>query len=380
MEQIHYTGKQVIRAGEDLISSLAEDDLDKFRHAMDVLSYWRYSHEYPLEQAIILLQEKTLPVDKSAIFAKRLKRYDSIVKKLQRFQSMKLKNMQDLGGCRAIVSTSKKVLKISRELKRHPSFKKEGKVRFKDYLTEPKEDGYRGFHIVGRFPDRDGKEKNIEIQIRTRLQHSWATALEIVDLFTGQALKSNHGDKDWKEFFLNVSNQLALMEEIHLFEVKTKKEQALLYKERLDIDVMARASSIEAVRYMEKLKVIKTFDAFANSLKILNEHIKEQEAEGDVGYALIEVHTDKSTVATTLFHKNDSEEAEKMYVAVEKLAAEKESMVVALVSATAVGGIREAYPNYFADSTDFLDQLSIISMAVGSAGRPKGILNWITGG
>lgn len=34
--------------------------------------------------------------------------------------------------------------------------------------------------------------------------------------------------------------------------------------------------------------------------------------------------------------------------------------VIALVSSAAVGGIREAYPNYFADSTEFPELLNII--------------------
>ncbi len=75
----------------------------KFLLAMDVLSFWRFSHEIPLEVALSILQKATLEQDKNAIFAKRLKRYVSIVFKLKRFPKMKLKNMQDIGGCRGIV-------------------------------------------------------------------------------------------------------------------------------------------------------------------------------------------------------------------------------------------------------------------------------------
>ena len=69
---------------------------------------------------------------------------------------------------------------------------------YPDYIDNPKVDGYRGYHLIGAFPDKDGDRRLIEIQVRTSIQHDWATALEIVDLFTGQALKSNQGKK-WKK-------------------------------------------------------------------------------------------------------------------------------------------------------------------------------------
>ena len=141
-----YTGKQVIKAGETFLQDkIGESEFD---YAMDVLSYWRFSHEIPLEQALKVLQETTLKIDKNAIYAKRLKRYVSIVNKLRRFRQMKLKNMQDIGGCRAIVSSPKKLQKIVRALRKRSEFKNsQGKVRFKDYIQHPKEDGYRGYHL-----------------------------------------------------------------------------------------------------------------------------------------------------------------------------------------------------------------------------------------
>ena len=99
-----YTGKQIIKAGEMLL----DYNIEEFDSAMDILSYWRFSHEKPLGEALKILQETTIKIDKNAIFAKRLKRYVSIVYKLRRFRKMKLKNMQDIGGCRAIISSPRK--------------------------------------------------------------------------------------------------------------------------------------------------------------------------------------------------------------------------------------------------------------------------------
>jgi ppGpp synthetase/RelA/SpoT-type nucleotidyltranferase len=76
----------------------------------------------------------------------------------------------------------------------------------KDYIKEPKPDGYRSYHLICRYQGihQDGAYKGlrIEIQIRSAMQHAWATAVETIDAFTGQALKTNiSGDVTWKRFF-----------------------------------------------------------------------------------------------------------------------------------------------------------------------------------
>jgi hypothetical protein len=51
--------------------------------------------------------------------------------------------------------------------------------------------------------------RRIEIQIRTRLQHSWATAVEAIGLFRGENLKGNQGSKEWLRFFKLMSAEFA---------------------------------------------------------------------------------------------------------------------------------------------------------------------------
>jgi ppGpp synthetase/RelA/SpoT-type nucleotidyltranferase len=350
-----YSGKEIIKAGEKFISEGALDDIEGFDKAMDVLSYWRFQHEKPLETALTVLKKEVLKRDKPAIFAKRLKRHPSIVSKLRRFPKMKLKNMQDIGGCRAIVSNPKKLYQIVRELRKRPEFKnKIGNIRFKDYIEKPKKDGYRGYHLIGVFAGQKNKEKLIELQIRTRIQHDWATALEIVDLFTGQALKSNHGEQDWKTFFSLVSQHFALMEEIHLFSSKSELEQLKAYKDLVAKNLTYYDTGLEIQAYEASLKVVKNLEAFAHSLKTADEHISEKQVSG---YVLLKIDIHKANVTSTLFDSSQNESAEKMYLEYEKEAAASKDIVVALVSTTAVGGIKEAYPNYFADSTEFLKYL-----------------------
>ena len=61
-----------------------------------------------------------------------------------------------------------------------------------------------------------------------------------------------------------------------------------------------------------------------------------------------------------IFSIDDNELAEQRYIDEEKEASSKDDTAVALVSTTAVGNIREAYPNYFADASEFMQYLEYI--------------------
>ena len=45
------------------------------------------------------------------------------------------------------------------------------------------------------------------------MQHVWATAVETMGTFLGQALKSRQGDQEWIDFFAIVSSVFAYKEE-----------------------------------------------------------------------------------------------------------------------------------------------------------------------
>lgn len=352
------SGKQIEKAGELLRTNQLSNE-KVIMEALDVLSYWRLCHEKPLEVAFLKLQQVSRKKDKNALFAKRLKRYLSISNKLKRYQKMSLKNMQDIGGCRAIVANEKKLRQIVRELRKLPEFKNsKGEVRSKDYIKNPKTDGYRSYHLIGRFGETNSTSRSIEVQIRTNIQHYWATALEIVDLFTDQALKSNQGDERWKRFFINVSKQFHLMESIHLFDSFRGQEQFERYVSELHSKKGNVLESCgQAQRDCEKLDVIRNMRAFSTSLHVVEEGLKESSGNG---FILLEVNTKKGELEWTLFDSDKTAEAEHFYIQAEKSSVETEGMVVALVSTSAVGGIRDAYPNFFADSSKFIKYLAIV--------------------
>ncbi|MBP6113806.1 MAG: hypothetical protein KA474_03605, partial [Acinetobacter sp.] len=218
-----FSKKDVVRAGIALTNDNLINDEESFQKTMDVLTYWRDSHVFPLNNAHQLLNKFVLKVDENAFIAKRLKRFDSIKKKLQRFEQMQLKNMQDIGGIRVVVTTLEQVNSIFNTLAQEVYFHNNGQfIKFDNYIEKPKDDGYRSLHMVGKFNTDDHDERKIEFQIRTKLQHSWATSLEIVDIFTGQNLKGNAGFANYQTFFKNISDQFQIMENLKGFKNNDK--------------------------------------------------------------------------------------------------------------------------------------------------------------
>ena len=185
------------KAGEILKNkNSSEEEITK---ATEILNHWRASHSYPLHIFQMTLKNVSKRYDKNSLVAQRLKRASSIIFKLGRkfegrMPTMNLSQMQDIAGCRAIVKDVEIAKKIYNEyyLRGNLRHKRVGK---KDYITFPKKDGYRSLHIVYEFKSDKGKKDynglKVEVQIRSKLQHLWATAVETVDFFTRQAIKFN---------------------------------------------------------------------------------------------------------------------------------------------------------------------------------------------
>ena len=50
------------------------------------------------------------------------------------------------------------------------------------------------------------------MQLRSQLQHAWATAVETVGAFVQQALKSSIGEQEWLRFFALMATAIAVRE------------------------------------------------------------------------------------------------------------------------------------------------------------------------
>src|ERR1700736_1011987 len=76
-------------------------DLAEYEKAERIVDNWRFSHNYPLNTFKVTLRRYANKAFPAATVAERRKRLESILFKLQREQSMKLPQMQDIAGCRA---------------------------------------------------------------------------------------------------------------------------------------------------------------------------------------------------------------------------------------------------------------------------------------
>lgn len=104
---------------------------------------------------------------------------------------MKLQRMHDIGGIRAVVADMRAVDELYRSY--IESSRKKGRkfihelIRQYDYVSQPKDSGYRGRHLVFRYHNERPEMEcynglTIEMQLRTKLQHIWATAVETFEI------------------------------------------------------------------------------------------------------------------------------------------------------------------------------------------------------
>jgi len=207
-----YSKSAVNRAGKALLKPL-KDDIEAFIGALDVLSNWRSSHALPLNAIQMNLRNVANRVCDRALVAQRLKRTPSIIAKLRRIRGMQLARMQDIGGCRAVVANVSHVKQMHGHFLR--SRTRNELVGRKDYISQPKSSGYRGVHLVYRYCSSKYTEHNglmVEIQVRSKLQHIWATGVETVGAFIKSPLKSSIGPEEWLQFFSLLGSAFAQQE------------------------------------------------------------------------------------------------------------------------------------------------------------------------
>lgn len=325
--------KKVRKAGDALIEEWT--DLDKVLDSFGVLSNWRSAHAYPMHSMLMLLRDKAVKIDKQATVVQRLKRTPSILAKLRREHGMKLDRMEDIGGCRAVLSNTSQAQRLSNALK--SSRTTHHLHRERNYIDNPKPSGYRGIHLVYKYGGSKPEYKNmaIELQVRSLIQHSWATAVEVVDAFTKQALKASQGDDDWLAFFRAASAELAKLE-----------------KCPIDPKFAGVDTGHVVQELMEKLNVVNRLKTFAVSTKHLGEDHKNKS-----DYFILILDFQDAVIKVKRFSMSRFDEATEEYAELEKQLRKNDNKDVVLVAASSIHGLKKAYPNYFADTSAFVKNL-----------------------
>ena len=326
--ELEYSKKAVRRAGDYLICK--EFDIETYFESYETLDNWRSSHEYPIQSMLGYFRKKSFGIDSEAVVVRRLKRTPSILAKLKREDGMKLDRMEDIGGCRVVVSTKEQVYEVRDAIV-------DGRTRNilrrqRDYIKEPKDSGYRGIHLVYRYngEKRQYSAHSIELQIRSKVQHSWATAVEVVGTFTRQGLKASQGHEAWLNFFKLASIAFEDIENKKLAKNAESKDR------------------LELIKYIDRLGVLHKLRAFAVSTKHLGNDKKNKD-----DYFLLILEVDKSNIKVMRFSRHQIDSATKKYAELETEFKDNKDKDVVLVSAESVHGLKKAYPNYFADTTEF---------------------------
>lgn len=345
-----YDRARINRAAQALIDNeLSEGDKNA---VLEIVNNWRSAHGYPLQCIKMTLKVRAKKIDSSAIIAQRIKRMPSIQAKLKREPSMKLTQMNDVGGCRAVVSSIRNVdrlVKVYDEARAKNPGRGPKLTNQKDYIATPKPDGYRGVHLIykyksGSLTHRVFNDQKIEIQIRSRLQHAWATAVEIVDALTGQALKSglkvNSGDPKWRRFFALMSSAIALRE---------KRPQV----PGVPVSEVALIKELKAIS--KELKVVDLLSGFSAGLNLAQ---KLGQEHPDTTVYLLKLNLSDKQVLVTAFEKDAFAHANEEYLKVEKENQDNANVMAVLVAVESMKALRTAYPNYYLDSGEFIKALN----------------------
>lgn len=271
----------------------------------------------------------------SFIVVQRLKRLQSIIRKLKNNHNIGLGSMQDIGGIRIIVPDISDIEQVHNAILNgratHDPYKCD------NYIDNPKTSGYRGIHQCFRFNNTDSKAEysglTIEVQIRTELQHLWAMAVETIDLINGTTLKSGIGNEDYLNYFRLVSALFSIQEKRPIISVYADKSKEYIIKELKSLE--------------NELKILHLFE----SISKLNKGIMNKNND----YFIIILSKDSSKVSVLPFTEVELEKAVEEYKQQEQ---NNDNKAVVLISCLNYKQLVDAYPSYFLDTNKFVNILS----------------------
>lgn len=343
-----YTRSKINNSGKALLAG--PDTGFPYIDAAMVVEDWRKLHMVPLQE---LVDEVTRILAGSGVTAAfsshRLKRMTSVIAKLRHNPGMGLGGLQDIGGARFVFEdissllTARDVIANANfsnfELDRHPY----------DYVTSPKESGYRSIHFAYKYvsTNHDYDGLRVELQIRTRLQHDWAMAVETAELISKSSLKASLGDENWLAFFKLASAVFARKEGMPVADSFTGYSEKDYCREYADLE--------RNHKFMDQLR------ALVSAVQITEQHSLK------IGYAVIFIQFDEKRVQLRHFTPEALEEAARYYSEVEKSINDANSAVV-LVSVSDMKELKEAYPSYFLNAGEFLQALQDFSAACKAEG------------
>lgn len=332
------TKEKINQAGQRLINK--ESKVSQ-KEANLILQQFRFIHQHPMSLFRHMIERKLKKHKINTSPVQRLKRIPSIIKKLKIQKNMNLSRMQDIGGLRVVVDSMQEVDLIRNEIKkveRHGSFKFTF-ANEKNYVKNPPESGYRSIHMVYKY-NKDipiERQCRVEIQIRTKLQHSWSTAVEVLGTYLNQPLKQSLGNEEYLDIFKDIS--------------------------RLFVGLENKKVDYNLVKQVQKnIKSVKLFDKLQN-FNIVSQHFSVSDnIQGQ--YVLLKMDFRRKIVKIAQYGKVKFEQANEDYLQMELDNFDDKAVEVVLLSIRDIEKLKQSYPNYFMDTTDFIENLQNLFEAV----------------
>jgi ppGpp synthetase/RelA/SpoT-type nucleotidyltranferase len=354
--ELRYSLSAVKRAGKALRDGCTT--WDQLEESEAIFENWQACHSHPMTWFYESLSQRAETLSRLTNVVHRRKRLDAIIAKLKKYPNMQLTTMQDIAGCRAIVKEAHEIDALVATCKQqwlnHKLYDDSD-----DYMACPQPTGYRGIHLIYKFQsdDKSFDGRFVEVQFRSRWQHAWATAVEIVDLFQKQTLKAGTGDPKWQRFFALMGSAIANIEnttpvpETPTSEVELK-EELRYYAQLLQVNqrMMAYGALDKSVRYSGSGKdYLWTVDTARS------------------GYFVMEMEPDSKTVQVRGYHPDQVQAAYSDVAQTERsaLQAGRENVNVVLVAASDYDKLKDAYPNWIIDTYNFRLLLGITLGEVG---------------
>jgi len=243
---------------------------------------------------------------------------------------MQLHRMDDVAGCRLIFNSIDELYQFRYEFhKAHFNHRRKNDDDKYDYIKFPnKNTGYRGVHDVYEYNVNSQYSEfyrglMIEIQYRTRVQHAWATCVEVVGFITQNQPKFQKGDIRFTKIM------------------------------QLASEIIARAfegckSSLAEMSDEDLVKDFVNLDGEIGFIKILR-GINASDSGVSKNKNIILIFNQDGELELRSFR--DSTEALR---ALFKLEQESEGRDIVLVKADTSEEIRFAFKSYFSDASDFI--------------------------
>lgn len=319
---------QIDKAGETLVKKVVLSD-QEFLECDSILDEYRKSHLQPLTECTLELQSWLADYSSDYYIAQRLKRKPQILRKLKRL-GVRLTQLQDIGGCRIIVDTNADVEKlqlfISDKLKRKPQF---SLFRTTDYRVLGRDDtGYRALHLIlhhGNF--------KLELQVRSRLQHTWAESIERTSVVYGYHLKEKEGAP------LVIGHFKELSDAIH--KIESGRTVSMLEKVNLE---KSRESVETIIRQSDKNRINETFVS-SDIIKTLMQIEKSRGRQFNNWLIVFDWNTG-SFINWDIVERNP-EDAIRSYAAKEMQYPDTDGFEVVLIGSSDVETVKSTHSHYF---------------------------------